>query len=273
MGFEITKGAIFYIVLMLIIIYLTVSIITGLTPFQLIKKIGTAFEPGKLYVANDQRDPLEAHTKIECLSAAYKVVIDSPNFYYKDKSSSKSITFAVVLDYRNKLFFGDITDPTGAHSETISCSPPADSDEFSCPKDRKIEFNVNGIGTFDNKQVLHFTTWIATPAVISALKESDATLDKMLGGVYANSYLSSFDIVVDTQQKCKEAECNSLDESGCKTKNSEGCYWRTSWLSPNSCQLCGSSTKCGDYDGEACVQCPIAKANCKPGVLYGCNTA
>ena len=257
MGFEITKGAIFYFLIMIVVIYIGIAIVTGLNPLTLLKKIDSTFEPGKVYVTN--AGTLDKNIELGCLGTNYILTLDGAKFGYK--GTGDKLEFIVVLDYKNLLFVGHYGD-----EEKITCT--AEPDKYNCPQELKLSFELAGTGGITGKQTFHFTTWLARPAVIDAVKQTHATLDKILDS-YSDSYLSSFDATVNVQTKCKETECGSQsNEPDCKATS--GCYWG-GWPWSKSCKVCSSSTNCNDYDSGACIQCPIPAANCKPGTLYGCE--
>lgn len=258
---EILK-VVMYLVLTLIVISIIVYMVTGLSPLSFFKKLGQTFEPGKLDVAAEEKN-----LKIDCVGAIYVLTLDSPKFNYREKSGEKSVDFIIVLDYNRLLFVGKYADSS---KDIIRCSPEPGSDEFQCPQNLKIEFELKGVEQPTGEQSFHFTTWHAKPAVVAAAnsaEETGMTLSSMIDS-YSDYYISSFDVTADTAKKCKETECSRIDNKGeCTAKNDEGCYWGGLFV---SCKFCPSSTRCSDYDGPQCNQCPIPKANCKPGALWEC---
>ena len=91
---------IMYLALAMIVIYLFVTISTGVEPITLIKRLGQTFEAGKIGITN----ALESIASVDCRSDHYVVTLDSPKFYYKEKSGEKVLDFIVVLDFERFVY-------------------------------------------------------------------------------------------------------------------------------------------------------------------------
>jgi len=268
---EIERDTIFYIIVMFIVMYIGASIVMGFNPLAWGKsgQLSQYFEPGKVYITNvNKQGSIEDLVKVNCTnpgSAAYIVTLNNPKFFYKGRE--KAIDFIVLLDYRNLLFLGD----TGTAENKIHCTLPEDGQEFECPQDIKITFTLDGVGTLSDKQIFHFTTWLAKPEVITDAGKNGQTLKDMLDS-RAPYYLSSFDVAFSSMEaECKQTECENIDNKiACKDKNADGCYWRSPLVWFSECKACPSETDCNKYDRDACTQCPIAMPNCRiSSVLSG----
>src|SRR3989338_5023950 len=173
---------IMYLALAMIVIYLFVTISTGVEPITLIKRLGQTFEAGKIGITN----ALESIASVDCRSDHYVVTLDSPKFYYKEKSGEKVLDFIVVLDFERFVYIGKYGD-----QKAIRCE--LKEGEFKCPE-VKLEFDIGQRTTaIEGKQNLHFTTWRASGPVTDAASSQSETLDRMLERFY-NEYLSSFDV-------------------------------------------------------------------------------
>lgn len=271
MGYELTQDTVFYIVVAFIIIMIGIGIATGFRPWQLVQKVDTLFEPGRLSVQPET--DLAKKTELGCLGAVYILTLNGPQFQYKSKAGEKDLSFIVVLDYK-LLFVGHNAKQHA--EEIITCTLPSDSDLFQCPQTHLWEFELQGVGGISGRQTFHFTAWKAKPALIAAVKENGATLSSVLDG-YPDSYISSFDLTLNTGEECKKTECGRHDEHDCKTEGDE-CYWSAPWFTASKCKLCPQEgfTDCRNYDVDQCEQCPIPKTRCKVGwepalSLRGCQ--
>ncbi len=271
-GEDETIKLVLYIVVMIIVIYIGIGLVLGFNPSEWTRKLSsTTFTSGKIGVTQD----LEKNTVIGCLQTAYLVTLKDMKFDIKPglETQDGKLQFIVVMDFRNLLFIGSDND----YNEIIKC--PLDGGEFKCG-DKTLSFDLRNTGGLGEKEVFHFTTWYARPVLVDAIKSPEFCEDTPSGTVcsptsiskildnYGQLYLSSFDVVKDkiNTVECNKNECEKqADESDCKS--TARCYWHGF----NGCELCPTSTTCGDYDGYACSQCAIPKANCKPGTFYGCN--
>lgn len=271
MGFQITTGAWFYIIVMIIVVYIGISIVTGLNPLNVFQKIGHVFEPGKLYITNDnpEQGGLEKFTKIDCTPNAPVVILDGLKFYYKGEPGSQSskLHFAIILDYKGPPG-GQSKLIVGRHDggEVIECS--VKDDAFDCPQNLKMRFELQGIGDLQPKEVFHFTTWLET----SKLRDDARSMNflKELLEKYSEFYLSSFDVALDKASACGRTNCESqMTEGECIAAN---CYWGP-WYFPwgKSCKYCQTLPDCDKYDKDQCTQCAQPRSmSCKP-TLLGCE--
>ena len=262
-----TVKVILYVIGGLVVLYILMAIAIGVNPVMLVKKMNQKFEPGKLYVTNTNNEQnLEAISDVEYSESSYIITLHGPKFHYEGDSDS-ALKFIILLDFHSLLFVGTHSDG----QEIIECSPESGSLEFNCAQNLELKFDLGRrTGTITGKQNLHFMAWSAKPAVVDAAKQDTATLSSMLES-YADSYISSFDVAVDFSMKLEETGCKKLNEQECRDNNNEGCYWGGPWYWYSSCGLCPSSTKCIDYRKDQCAQCPVPKANCEPGILWGCE--
>ncbi len=277
MGFQVTTGAWFYIIVMLIVIYIGIAIVTGLNPLTVFSKIGHIFEPGKLYITNDnpQEGGLAKFTKIDCSETAPIVILDGLKFFYKAEpaSRSESFKFVVIMDYKAADSGGLPTQSKliiGRHNgvEVIECR--AKGREFECPQDLKLEFRMEGIGNKKKKEVFHFTTWKDRAGVLENARSTNF-MSNMLGA-NADAYVSSFDVAKDKQLSCQETECRKqVTEDSCRSTSN--CYWGP-WYLPwaKKCSRCEVFTECSRYDKDQCVQCDVPRIDlgCTP-TLTGCG--
>jgi len=268
---DIERETIFHIVVMLLVLFIVGAVVLGVNSLLWTQqgKLSDTFEPGKLDIYNkNQEGGIGNLIKFDCSQAAYTLIIDKPKFYYK--GAGKILGFILLLDYKNILFMG--RDENG-NPKTIQCTPDDSGEKFECPQDI-IKFELQGVTGVTGKQVFHVTAWTARQSVISAAGESGQTLFNMMDS-YPETYMTSFDAVVDVTAKCKETKCSELDIIGCDDENANNgdCYWRSpwdiSWLS--RCEVCPSFTVCGDYDRDACEKCAIPIANCRVSTLGGCE--
>src|SRR3989338_580347 len=276
MGFQITMGAWFYIIVMVLVIAIGIAIVAGVTPWKIFNQIGQVFEPGKLYITNDNpgEGGLEKFTKLDCTPNAQLVILDGLKFFYRAYPGSQSdrLDFVVIMDYmgisgtQSKLILGSYSDTNGNTQEIISCAAP--SGEFICPQDLKLKFDMRQIGSLRDREVFHFTTWLDKPGLTDDIDSS--TLRQMLES-NPDAYLSSFDVPVDRDEECGIDTCRRhAAESDCTSTAS--CYWGGPWYWPwaNSCLVCEQFTECGRFGRGACTQCEAARnLGCQP-TLTGC---
>ncbi|HLD38730.1 MAG TPA: hypothetical protein VJB05_00260 [archaeon] len=271
---DIERETIFHIVVMLLVLFIAGAVILGVNSLVWTQqdKLSEVFEPGKLDITNkDPQGGISNLIKFDCSQAAYTLIIDKPKFYYKG-TAGKTLDFILLLDYKNVFFTGN--DENGVIKE-FHCTPDESGEKFQCPED-SIFFTLQGVTGVTGEQVFHFTAWKAKQVVIemarkAAANEPGQTLFTMMDS-YPESYMTSFDGVVNVTTKCAEAKCAAInDESGCNTENE--CYWRKpwniGWLS--GCKPCPSYTICGDYDRDACEKCATPQANCRVTTLGGCE--
>src|SRR3989338_8479030 len=167
MGFQITMGAWFYIIVMVLVIAIGIAIVAGVTPWKIFNQIGQVFEPGKLYITNDNpgEGGLEKFTKLDCSQPVHVVILDGLKFFYRAHPGSQSdrLDFVVIMDYvgisdtQGRLILGRYSDADGNTNHVISCA--ASSGEFNCPQDLKLKFDMSGLALRD-REVFHFTTWL-----------------------------------------------------------------------------------------------------------------
>lgn len=259
-----------YVLLMLVVIYIGLWIVAGANPLKMFEQIGQVFEPGKLYITNDNpHEGLARFVKLDCSPNAPVVTLDGLKFYYRAKPGSQSdnLKFAVIMDYaglpgtQRKLIVGHYGEN---NVEIISCG--ASGDEFQCPQDIKLRFDMRGIGGLQPKEVFHFTTWLEEPDLLR--NAQTYTLKEMLEG-HPQAYLSSFDVAVDTGRACGIDTCSRLDnEASCNSETT--CYWGGFFPWTKSCSLCLSYSSCDQFSKDACEKCPAAlNLNCHE-TLLGC---
>lgn len=273
MGFEVTKGAWFYLALMVITIYIGFMIVAGLNPFSLFSRLDDIFEPSIINIADDNIEGLDKYVKLDCSANTPIVILEGAKFYYKGEPGPRSdvFEFIVVLDYigpyQSKLFVGS---HGNNNEQKMTCVVSKDGKEFDCPQDLKIEFVLDNIGGLREKEFFHFTFWKANQPVIDDANENGMTLSTLLQK-HGQFYLSSFDVAKDIKIACGETECDKqTDEASCRS--TENCYWGP-WYLPflRSCGYCPIYTECSRYDKDQCEQCTSAvQANCHP-TLTGCE--
>lgn len=271
MGFEITKGAVFYFLLMLIVVYIGIALVVGTNPLEAFSKMNNLFEPAKVNIADSDIKELEKYVKLDCSATAPLVILENIKFYYKGQPSSMSdyVEFMILLDYNNRLFLGhNAIDGTDA----VKCGSSEDGDSFQCSQTLKIEFNLVGIGNLKERDLLHFTIWQARPAISTAV--ADGTTFRDLLESYPESYISSFDVIKERVKACQETECSKQkNEPDCQA--TPNCYWGP-WYLPwsRSCSICPSPTDptdCDAYDRDQCTQCPTPKLTCQVTLTGGCE--
>ncbi|MBI4174571.1 MAG: hypothetical protein HY517_02910 [Candidatus Aenigmarchaeota archaeon] len=269
MGFEVLKHFVFEIVILLIVLLIGISIITGVNPLSIFYKVNEIFDPSTINIAGENyAQGVDKFLKIECQQGAqYILTLDSVKFYYKGtpSSASDSVNFVVLLDYKDQngehLFTGKVKK---SGLPVITCGAAEDAKSFKCPQDMKIEFEVRGTGAFEQKEIFHFTTWKALSSddtTISATAES-STFKEILDS-YSSYYLSSFDIVKDIGPACEAAECSKqTSETDCRSITN--CYWGPSYAAYKTCDACPSYDSCIRFDNDQCVQCESARSrNCQ----------
>ena len=275
MGFQITMGAWFYIIVMVLVIAVGIAIVAGLTPWKIFNQIGQVFEPGKLYVTNDNpaEGGLEKFTKLDCSQPVHVVILDGLKFFYRAYPGSQNdrLDFVVIMDYmgipdtQSKLIVGYYSDKDGNRQQIISCA--ASGGEFNCPQDLKLRFDMSEISLRD-REVFHFTTWLHQPRLTDSIDSS--TLRQMLES-HPDAYISSFDVPVDKNVECGIDTCRRQTTEGDCTSTAS-CYWGGPWYWPwaNSCLVCEQFTECGRFGRGACTQCEAARnLGCQP-TLTGC---
>ncbi|MBS3051447.1 MAG: hypothetical protein J4400_04845 [Candidatus Aenigmarchaeota archaeon] len=268
MNGEIASGTWFYIIVMIVVIYVGLWMVAGVNPLKVFDQIGQVFEPGKLYITNDkpQEGGLEKLTKLDCTPNSQVVILDGLKFFYRASPGSETdeLKFVIIMDYKglpgtqSKLIVGHHGDN---NDEIISCA--ASGDEFSCPQDIKLRFDMRGIGSLQPKEVFHFTTWLEELGLVG--NADSMTLKEMLDQ-YPQAYLSSFDVAIDTPVACGQHACSSQENEG-DCRGATNCYWGGPWYWPwaNSCSLCEPFTECSRFGRGACVQCQAAiSLNCQP---------
>ena len=273
MGFELTQSAVFYILIMIVVIFIGLSIVAKGNPIALFKQtqFEGVFEPGKV-VPKSQIDP---YVKLACGDPS-RVIIDGAGFVYKGRPGDKagSVNFFMVLDYGGLLFAGNkIADGYQTNEiGLISCSAGPSDAMSDCPP-VKIGFDLVKLGPFDESrnQTFHFTIWKANQALEDSAREDKMTLDKLLD-TYSYYYVSSFDVTKDAGDECRQYKCAGQEKDVCI--DTSGCYWTENWMTTiwkDTCNACPTSTECGKYDKTQCTQCPFPQANCNPGTLWGCE--
>jgi len=265
-GEDETLKLVLYIVMMVIVIYIGIGLVAGFDPRDWVKKLSsTTYEPGKISI-NDIEN-LEKNTFLDCTQNSYLMTLKDVKFDTKPGLNVEGgvLEFIVALDFKNRLFLG--SDENGI-TKIIICKEA--NGEFKCD-DTTLRFDLSNCVEPSGDEVFHFTTWLAKPAVLDAMKPTGTcdfpAISKVLDN-YGQFYLSSFNVNKDIALACAQTDCEKQDQTTCST--TPGCYWSNGWFS-DSCQLCPSSTTCNDYDGDACSQCPIPKATCTPGVFGRCN--
>lgn len=268
MGFEITQGAAFYIIMMLIVIVIGIGIVTGfkMPSKEKLESLSRTFQPGSIYITNDKAD-IPRIVQLDCSQEVYRLYLNQIKLASRKvpDDSNKVLQFLILLDYDNRIFEAQYGSGD-APKTVIDCE--SSDDLYVCPQELVLRFALSGVGKPTGTRILHFTAWKYTPALENAITPT-VTLGKLLDD-YSESYMSSFDLQFNTEQKCQEHDCASItDETACHSKN--GCFWDSAIIVDSTCKICPDYTECTEYDKEQCTQCPIPVANCQPGTLWGCE--
>ena len=256
MGFELTQSAVFYLILMVVVIFIGLAIVAKGNPLNLIKQqeIAGLFEPGRMISKN----AIGESVGIIC-GLNNKVTITDADFVYRGKSGDKrgNIEFIVLLDY-GRIFRGMNAD--GSDVQKISCEPVESEDFSDCPP-VSMEFSLPGPLDPKTNQTFHFTVWKANQALKdAAAPDSNPSFGRLLD-TYSNYYVSSFDVSKNVDEACQKSKClDASDKNSCA--GTAGCYWG-GW---DTCQVCPRYGECDKYSVTQCTACPAPLANCKAGL-------
>ncbi len=285
MSFEITQGAVFYIVIMVIVIVLGVAIVVKGNPLTVMKKqqFSQMFEPGRLYMNDEAMKDLGKYVKVDCSGTYYTLTLNAVSFMYNEQPSDKTDTkkFFLLMEFRNMLFTGTIPG-TGQDAESapeITCTASESGEYFDCSSEVTMKFDLQGTGAIAGSQVFHFTAWKSNPGLIAAASSRENTLDKLLD-TYPEFYVSSFDAVANVDRKCAEMVCDKIESRGeciqirggvmsTQVISDFGCYWDGNILW-GDCKICPGYTDCRQYNGDACVTCDYPHLHCKADLFSGC---
>jgi len=260
MGFELTQSAVFYIILMAVVIFLGLAIVAGGNPIILFKQQQFAglFEPGRVIPKSD----MDPYVSLQCSGNPDKIIIKNAAFMYKGKPGDKegSVDFIVILDYYN-LYLG-VDENSGV--KKISCSASPSDEASDCPP-VTMEFDMKQPIDKGN-QVFHFTVWKSNQALIDAAAPDNRINMATLLDTYSAYYVSSFDVNKNVDDACAQSNCNAITDKGSCIS---GCYWTENWWD-DKCNACPTYGECSKYSKEQCAQCSAAQANCKVG-WFGCE--
>jgi hypothetical protein len=274
MGLEISQGAVFYIVIMLVVIYIGISYVTGGNFLGILTGEGPV-EP-TLRIQNNitcsANDPVNCNMAPQ--SDGYTVTI-TMSIDYND-NAKKDITIYPILDFGNNPVFGD---------KEIPCTYSKDNKQYNCPSKQDYTYTLNankmqsvkdfGKG-FVLLQIYFFKKTEAIKSYINDVPQgsSGRTMSNMLK-TFSDFYIYNKGIGIEdtsgSSGSTLDTYCKDKSEEQCK--NDEYCY-----IEGNQCKACKITDDCGRYLESECMKCKYAKdLNCawKPTTIayttfYGC---
>ncbi len=258
---EFTQGAVLYIIIMLVVVFVGIAIVTKgqfLMLFQM-EKFSQLFEPGAITIgpaSMENGQPLghllpEKNMDVVCGPGnVYDVTLKGISFDYKG-GGGKDLSFYVVLDVGNKLVQG--MDENGNSVFACIREDRGDRIVFNCPSGVNMNFHVQTDAPA-HKEFFHFTVWRAEPGVRDILELSDGSDDKTLSHLLDSqfqNYVGSFDAGgVTIGDACSDFLCKRYsNEQSCS-----GDY--TCWFEPGllgfggTCHGCKNLMSCSAYDNR-----------------------
>ncbi|MBI3190292.1 hypothetical protein HYZ41_01160 [archaeon] len=259
---EFSQGAVLYIILMLLVIFIGLMIVTKgqlLLVFEqdsLSKMFGPSQFQMTTTVNGKEQSLSEKNVQIECINwnLNWNLKINNVGFRYTG-GGKDNLKFIVVLDLNKVMRVGH--DISSNFLFTCTKQGEGTSAKYECGESKEIIFDSVQAGG-----VLHFTAWKDDENAEIANKiapNPDYTFGDLVDE-YSQNYMGSYDLSGLTAfEACLGDICKKIkDGDACmntKIKNNDnndiGC-----WFQSGNCYACKTVTKCGDFKSSAeCKQC------------------
>lgn len=266
---EFTQGAVLYIIIMLLVIFVGIAIATKGQFLMLFKmdEFSSMFEANSIRIGPGEFSKETSHIlnsnniDILCQSGnRYDVTLKNIGFDYG--GAGKRIDFYVVLDAGGKIVRGN--DEKG--NSVFTCIKSEGDTSFSCQGNLNINFQFQ-TDTPAAKEFFHFTVWRAEPGVTNVLELPDGFEGKSLAGLLDSqfqNYIGSFDAAgITIGDACSDSACKGKSEQECTLL--ESCWYKPGFIFGGSCNGCRMHTTCNEYN---------TRNECKCGETYaglGCH--
>lgn len=217
---ELTQGAVVYIILMLVVVFVAIAIVLKVNPLTLLRQreLSGLFEPGKLSI--------EGELSVDCRSVGSQLffrdlTVKNARFDFIDPDAKEGdqLQFFLLFEFNNRLFYGEKSDATN----TFLCKKEGEVN-FNCGEPTDIVFKIS-TDQVASKDLVHLTAWRATAGVSGIVNGPEPTFSKLLDE-YFDMYLGSVDLAdkqVTLDDVCYENICKQLPQGACESE--PACEW------------------------------------------------
>ncbi len=274
MGLQISQEAVYYIILMVVVIFIGITYFLQ-TDIKSLFSGEDIFALPKVEITEITRDNLAGTCETSGLELAYRIPVNI-KIDLKSSKNKEAVDIYPILDVGNNPAFAF----DGASPKAISCTPVENSKDYSCTGSdensgpfqfsldlRKLQDDSNlGRNSLTPVQIYFFRKTDAIRDYITEKTAFSGRTTSNLVQTFTDFYITSYYIGY-TDTTCTETpslrRCEDLDiNTECGLLYPDQCYRRPSGGNSFACVECPQTSDCSRYDTDSCGQCQTARQRC-----------